>query len=193
MYPPSIQKLIEIFSNFPTIGSRTATRFVFYLLKLPQEEFENFLTSLKEIKETTKICPSCFNCFTSNEDLCPICKDNSRDKSLLCIVEKEADLESLEKAQTYQGLYFILGGTVNLKKMNIRIKELKEKISNGNFQEIVIATNPTPEGETTALYLERELKSFNIKTTRLGCGLPVGGELEYADEDTLKNALQHRK
>jgi len=194
MYPPLIQKLIEIFSKFPTIGPKTAARFVFYLIKLPKEDFENFLSSLREIRETTKLCSSCFNPFSSTEEknLCLICEDSNRDRSLLCVIEKEADLESLEKIKKYKGLYFILGGTINPKN-HIRINELKEKIKSGNFQEIIIATNPTTEGEATALFLERELEPFNLKLTRLGRGLPVGGELEYADEDTLESALQHRK
>ena len=191
MYSQPIQKLIEIFSKFPSIGHKTAARFVFYLIKLPKEDFENFLSSLKEVRESIKLCPSCFNP-TKEENLCLICGDNNRNRSLLCIVEKEADLESIEKIKKYKGLYFILGGTVSPKN-NIRIEELKNKIKSGNFQEIIIATNSTTEGEATALFLERELKLFNLKLTKLGRGLPVGGELEYADSDTLESALQHRK
>ena len=193
MYSPSIQKLIDFFSKFPTVGPRTAARFVSYLIKMPQENFEEFLASLKEIKSKTKLCPSCFN--PSEEDLCPICQDKSRNQSLLCVVEKEADLNSIENTKKYKGLYFILGGVISLRKnkREIRIEELKERIKNANFQEIIIATNPTPEGESTALFLERELKPFNIKLTRLGRGLPQGGELEYADPDTLESALDSRK
>ncbi len=202
MYSPHIQKLIELFSKFPTVGPRTAARFVFYLIKLPQDNFEELLNSLKELKNTTKLCPSCFNPYEGEkQDLCPICQDKRRDSSLLCVVEKEADLNSIESTKKYKGFYFILGGTINLKKeRNVRINELKEKIKNGDFKEIIIATNPTPEGETTALFLERELKTKpgfpekpGFKITRLGRGLPVGGELEYADLDTLESALQTRK
>jgi len=200
MYPESIQKLIDLFSKFPTVGPRTAARFVFYLIKMPQDKFEELINSIKELKNTTKLCPSCFNPYNPSlnsgqeENLCPICRDKGRDNSLLCIVEKEADLNSIENTKKYKGLYFILGGTIDLRKeKNIRIKELKEKIKNSKFEEIIIATNPTPEGETTALFLERELKDFKIKLTRLGRGLPVGGELEYADSDTLESALQSRK
>lgn len=194
MYSPHIQKLIELLSKFPTVGPRTAARFVFYLIKLPQDEFEKLLGSLKELKTGTKLCPSCFNPFdSSKEELCPICQDKTRDQSLLCVLEKEADLNSIENTKKYKGLYFILGGTINLRKeRNVRINELKEKIKNNNFKEIIVATNPTPEGETTALFLERELKNSNIKLTRLGRGLPVGGELEYADPETLESALKSR-
>lgn len=196
MYPPIIQKVIELFSKFPTVGPRTAARFVFYLIKLPQEKFDELLNSLKDLRQSIKICSSCFNPFEdSEESLCPICRDNSRNKGLFCIVEKETDLISIEKTKKYQGLYFVLGGTIGLKKdkKNIRIEELKEKIKNNGFKEIILATNPTTEGEATAFYIERELKSFGIKITRLGRGLPVGGELEYADQDTLSSALEGRK
>lgn len=203
MYPKSIQKLIDLFSKFPTVGPRTASRFVFYLIKLPQEKFEELLNSLKDLKKSIKICSSCFNPFDpsagsgqAEETLCSICRDNSRDKNLLCVVEKETDLITIENIKKYKGLYFILGGAIGLKKddkKKVKIEELKERIKNGNFKEVIIALNPTTEGETTALYLERELKSLGSRTTRLGRGLPVGGELEYADEDTLSSALEGRK
>lgn len=198
MYPKSIQKLIELFSKFPTVGPRTAGRFVFYLIKLDQEKFDELLNSITDLRKAIKICSSCFNPFEALDDsnLCPICKDNSRDKTLLCIIEKEIDLTSIEKTKKYKGLYFILGGTINLKNNDnskIRIEELKQRIKNDNFQEIIIATNPTTEGEATALFIKKELKPLNIKITRLGRGLPVGGELEYADEETLTSAFEGRK
>ena len=197
MYPKSIQKLIELFSKFPTVGPRTASRFVFYLIKLDQEKFDELLNSVTDLRKAIKICSFCFNPFEALDDkeLCPICADNSRDKALLCIIEKEIDLISIEKTKKYKGLYFILGGTIDLKKNNkdVKIEELKQRIENSNFQEIIIATNPTTEGEATTLFIERELKPFNIKITRLGRGLPVGGELEYADEETLTSALEGRK
>lgn len=200
MYPKSIQKLIDLFSKFPTVGPRTAARFVFYLIRLPQEKLEELSSLINSLKKRIKICPSCFNPFdpsTSSGQVCSICSDNSRDKNLVCVVEKETDLITIEKTKKYKGLYFVLGGTVGLKeedKNKIRIKELKEKIKNGNFKEIIIAINPTPEGETTALLIERSLASFfQGRVTRLGRGLPVGGELEYADEDTLSSAFEGRK
>lgn len=190
IYSKSIQKLIDLFSKFPTVGPRTATRFVFYLIKLPQEKIEEIIKGITDLKKSTRICSSCFNPFEvegEKENLCAICRDNSRDKSLLCIVEKETDLSAIEKTKKYKGLYFILGGE------NLRIAELKEKIKNSGFKEIIIALNPTTEGEIIALRIERELKPLNIKTSRLGRGLPIGGELEYADEDTLSNSLEGRK
>lgn len=200
MFSPSIQKLIKIFSKFPTVGPRTAARFVFYLMKLPKEEIDNLIKSITNLRQDVKICSFCFNPFEGEdeESLCQICQDSSRDRTLLCIIEKETDLIPLEKTKKYNGFYFILGGTVStLKKADIeklRTKELKERISTRpEIKEIIIATNPTTEGEATALYLERLLKPLNKKITRLGRGLPMGAELEYADEETLGSALEGRK
>lgn len=203
-YPPTIKKLIELFSKFPTVGPRTAARFVFYLMGLKKEEVDELMKSIQDLNKV-KLCIFCFNSFEGEGELCPICKNPTRDKNLLCIVEKEADLLSLEKTRKYNGLYFILGGLVStFKKVDVeklRMKELEEKlktpekfgITGAKFQEIIIALNPTAEGEATTLYLERFLKPFGIKVTRLGRGLPKGGELEYADEDTLGSSLESRK
>jgi len=225
MYPPTIQNLIKKFSKFPTIGPRTAARFVFYLIKLSGEEINELIKLILELKEKVKLCEFCFNPFSpptnfaldaksikttesntklvggkplETNQLCQICSDPGRDKTLLCVVEKESDLQSLEKTKKYKGFYFILGGTVSaLKKKDIeklRIKELEARVKNHpEIQEIIIAINPTPDGEATTLYLERLLKPFNKKITRLGRGLPVGGELEYADEETLSSALESRR
>lgn len=207
MYSPSVQKLIGLFSKFPTVGPRTAARFVFYLMGLKKEEIEELLKSIAELKKNIKICPFCFKPseLKSENNFCEICSNPARDKSLLCIVANETDLESIEKIKKYNGRYFILGGTVSaLKKSDIeklRIKELEEKIKNHpEIQEIILAINPTPDGETTTLYLERLLKPLTCgeqgrtkKITRLGRGLPIGAELEYADEETLRSALEGRK
>lgn len=204
MFSPAIQKLISLFSKFPTVGPRTATRFVFYLLELSKEEVEELVNSISKLKKDVKICSFCFNPFepstssSQEEELCKICSNPIRDKTLLCIVEKETDLITLEKTKKYTGRYFILGGTVSkLKKADIeklRTEELEERIKNHpEIKEIIIATNSTVEGEATALYLKRLLKLFNKKITRLGQGLPIGAELEYADEETLSSALENRK
>lgn len=215
MFPPSIQKLIDLFSKFPTVGPRTAARFVFYLLKLPQEKFDELIKSMNDLRSDIKNCIFCYNPFQTDEShniLCPICRDNSRNKNLLCIVEKESDLISIENIKKYKGIYFILDGTVSaLRKEDIeklRVAALEERIKNpesfglagAKFQEIIIAANPTTEGDATALYLERKLKLIPPKEgeqmpkiTRLGRGLPVGAELEYADEETLENAFEGRK
>ncbi len=197
MYSRSIQKLIELFSKFPTVGPRTASRFVFYLLGLTKEEVDEITLSINQLKENVKLCSFCYKSFEKEGDLCEICGNQSRDKSLLCIVEKETDLIPIEKTKKYQGRYFILGGTVSTFKKDevkkIRMQELLETIKDSKIKEIIIALNPTSEGEATALYLERNLKPLNKKTSRLGRGLPVGAELEYADEETLGAAFEGRK
>jgi len=198
MYSPTIQKLIDLFSEFPTVGPRTASRFVFYLLKLPKEEVQDLMIAISKLKGSVKICNSCFNPFEGEGELCEICQNPSRDKSQLSIVANETDLTAIEKTKKYKGLYFILGATVSaLKKSDLeklRIKELENVIKNrSEVQEIILAMNANTEGEATVLYLERFLKAFNKKITRLGRGLPIGGELEYADQETLSSALEGRK
>jgi recombination protein RecR len=198
MHSPSIQKLIDIFSKFPTVGPRTAARFVFYLLGKKKEEIDELVAAIQDLKKNVKICSFCFKPFEGETALCQICSNPSRDRTLLCIVEKETDLLSIEKIKKYRGLYFILGGTVSrFKKADIeklRIKELEERIKkHPEIKEIILAINPTLEGEATTLYLERLLKPYNKKITRLGRGLPIGGELEYADEETLSSALESRR
>jgi recombination protein RecR len=201
MHSPSIQKLINLFSKFPTIGPRTASRFAFYLLKMNREETEELLKAISEAKNKVKFCRSCFKSFeegNNKSELCEICRDSRRQKNLICLVEKETDLYSIEKIKKYQGVYFILGGLIsNFKKTDlekIRIENLLDKFKSSQPpQEIIIALNPTTEGEATSLYLERKLKPFNVKVSRLGRGLPIGGELEYADDETLASALEGRK
>jgi recombination protein RecR len=198
MHSQTVQKLIEIFSKFPTIGPRTAARFVFYLIGLKKEEINELMIGLSELKKNIKICSLCFNAYEGQGNICEICLNNSRDKSTLCVVEKETDLDSIEKTKKYRGRYFVLGGTISrLKKSDIeklKIKELEARVGQDReIKEVIIAINPTSDGEATSLYLERLLRPSNKKITRLGRGLPVGGELEYADEETLSSALENRK
>ena len=214
MHSPTIQKLINLFSKFPTIGPRTASRFVFYLLRLTEREIKELTSAILKLKENVKLCKLCYKSFEPSTssgqkaegEVCQICQDPRRDKSLICLVEKETDLISIEKTRKYQGLYFIFGGE-ELKK--IRIQEFLERVKNPEIgeedksssspfaatqvKEVIIALNPIAEGEAFALYLERTLKPLGKKTTRLGRGLPFGGELEYADEETLSSALEGRK
>ncbi len=201
MYPKAIQKLIEAFSLFPTVGPRTAGRFVFYLLKAPDSEIENLIHELDNLRKEIRQCAFCFNPFQAVEDeqqtgLCIICRDEARDLTLLCIVEKESDLEQLEKTKQYHGRYFILGGVNDILKkdglQSIRAQELKSRVTD-EVKEIILALNPTTEGEAGVLYLERLLKPYGKKVTRLGRGLPMGGELEYADDETLRSALEGRR
>lgn len=203
MYPKSIQKLIEIFSKFPTVGPRTAARFVFYLLKLSKEEVEELTKSISQLKDQIKLCQFCFNPFDPSTDsgqeseLCQICQKPERDKSQLLVIEKESDLASIENTKKYKGRYFILGGTVSAFKKkdveNLRAEKLLKRAKEPEIKEIILALNPTTEGTATILYLERLLKPLNKKISRLGRGLPVGAELEYADEETLSSALETRK
>jgi len=195
----SIDKLINIFRKFPTVGSRTAGRFVYYLMKLPKDRIDELIFSIQELKNKIKLCELCFNPFEGEGRVCSICQNPSRNKNMLCIVEKETDLLSLESTRKFGGLYFILGGTVGTMRQEeinqLRIEELKKRISTGNFTEIIVALNPTPEGRTTSVLVEQTIKviSPNVKITHLARGIPVGGELEYADEETLESALEGRK
>ena len=205
----SIKKLTELFTKFPTVGPRTAGRFVYYLIKQPKEKIDELTSAILELKNKIKLCQFCFQPYEAlaEEGLCPICQNPSRNKQLLCIVEKEMDLETIEKTKKYNGLYFILGGTVGTMKPeeinNLRIEELKLRVTKPfdaaqgqkGFSEIIIALNPTQEGKATSILVERALKEINFagKITHLAKGIPVGGELEYADEETLESAFDGRK
>ncbi len=195
MFPSCIQNLINEFSKLPGIGPKAAERIVFYLLEKPKKEVKEFIKAIIEIKTKTKICQQCFN--ISEDKLCQICSDPKRNKSIICIVEEPLDIIPLEKTGQFKGLYHVLGGTIasseGITPEKLHIKELIKRVKKEKIKEVIIATNPTTEGETTALYLVRLLKSLNIKITRLGRGLPTGASLEYADEITLSNALIGRK
>lgn len=202
MYSPSIQKLIDLFSKFPTVGPRTATRFVFYLLRKDKKEIKELISAIINLKKTIKFCQFCFKPFEvkneNSQNFCEICSDPVREKSTLCVLANEIDLAAIEKTKKYRGRYFILGGTVPvLKKRDLeklRIKQLEKLLKeHQEIKEIILAFNPNQEGEITSLYLERIIKPFNKKITRLGRGLPVGGEIEYADEETITAALEGRK
>jgi len=204
MQSQTIQKLVALFSKFPTIGPKTAARFVYYLIGQKKEGIDEITSAISDLKKNIKTCAYCFKPFEpfgsaqGKVHLCEICSNPGRDKSMLCVVEKEPDLNSIEKTKKYHGRYFILGGTISrLRKTEIdklRIKDLVLRVKRGtNTKEIILAINPTHEGEATTLYLERLLKPFGKKITRLGRGLPIGGELEYADEETLTSALEGRK
>jgi recombination protein RecR len=197
----SIDKLKNIFRDFPTVGPRTAGRFVYYLLKLPKNRIDELVSAIQELSSNIKLCSFCFNPFEGGSDLCPICANPSRSRNLLCVVEKEADLLSLESTKKFNGLYFVLGGTVTIMRKEdvglLRIEELKKRITNNNFSEIIVALNPTPEGRATSVFVESAIKGIGKfplpRITHLAKGIPVGGELEYADEETLESALEGRK
>lgn len=200
----SIRKLTNMFGKFPTIGPRTAGRFVFYLISQPKETADELVRAILELKNNIKICPLCFNAFepagvgAPTQNICAICQDPQRNKTLLCIVEKETDLLSIENTQKYKGLYFVLGGTITARKpdgAHLRIEALKNRVKTGNFSEIIIALNSTTEGKSTSILVQRALKELQptFKVTHLAQGLPVGSELEYADEETLESAFEGRK
>lgn len=196
MYSPKIQNLINQFAKLPSIGPKTAQRLVFYLLKQSPAELSRFGEAIEKIKDSVRQCGQCFN--FSEGDPCLICADNRRERDLLCVVEKPQDVMALEKTKGFNGLYHVLGGNINalenLTPDNIKIKELETRIKTGAVKEIILALNPDLPGETTSLYLIKLLKQFpDLKITRLGRGLPMGADLEYADEITLENALKSRQ
>lgn len=194
MLPHSIQNLINQFSKLPSVGPRTAGRYVFWLLKQPDVDLQKFGQLITTLKTDLKTCKNCFN--YANEDLCVMCSSPKRDHSVICVVEEALNIIPMERTEKYQGLYHVLGGTINPPKgitpENLRIQEFITRVRNNGVKEIVIATSPTTYGDATALCLVNALKSFPIKITRLARGLPTGADLEYADETTLSQALDHR-
>jgi recombination protein RecR len=192
-YPSAIQNLIEKLSELPSVGPKTAERYVFYLLKQADEKLKNLAAAIGELREKTTLCQSCLSIAEKNP--CPICADKNRRSEILCLVENTRDLAALESTRQYDGHYFVLGGLINtideVRPEDLNIDKLVKKIKNDNIKEIILALNFTLEGETTALYLTKILKG-HLKITRLAKGLPAGSDLEYADEITLTNALKNR-
>jgi recombination protein RecR len=193
-FPPPIQKLIQEFTKLPTVGPKTAERYVFYLLKQSPEKLQEFAQYIVELREKITICSNCLSIAESNP--CSICSDVKRDKNTLCIVSDSRDMLVIENTRQYNGLFFILGGEINtimgIKPENLNIKKLVQKTNQEKIQEIILALNPTIEGETTAMYLTKLLKPLKIKITRIARGLPMGSDIEYADEMTITNALKYR-
>ena len=192
--PNAIQNLIEAFERLPGIGPKTAQRLTFYLLHAPLEESQALSQAALDMKEKTVLCSVCFN--IGEEDPCLVCADPKRDKELLAIVEDPLDVLALEKAG-YKGLYHVLHGVIapleNIGPDELRIREILPRLKDGTIKEIILATNPTMEGEATAMYIQRLIGPLGIKITRIARGLPVGGDLEYADETTLNRALEGRR
>ncbi len=194
LYPKPIQDLIDYFSRWPTVGPKTAERYVFYLLNQDIEHLQKLAQAIVELKEKIVVCRTCLAIAESNP--CPICADQKRDQSLVCVVANTRDMLSIETTGAYNGLYHILGGNLdaikNIKPEQLNINLLLNRIKNKPIKEVILALNPTIEGETTALYLTKLLKPYKIRITRLAKGLPMGADLEYADEITLTNALKYR-
>ncbi len=195
LYIKSVEKLINEFRKLPAIGPKSARRIVYYLLKLPPRQIEDFARSLIEMKEKVKFCSLCYN--LSEEDTCHICRDGSRDQEKICIVEEVGDVTILEKTGRYRGLYHVLGGLLspieNIGPTELRIPGLMERIKKNRVSEVIIALNPTVEGESTAMYIQKMVAPLGAKPTMLASGLPVGGDLEYADEITIGRALADRR
>ncbi|MEK7617339.1 MAG: recombination mediator RecR [Patescibacteria group bacterium] len=192
--PKSVQNLIEAFERLPGIGPKTAQRLTYYLLHAPREEAQKLADAAIAMKDKTKICSTCFN--IGEEDPCNICDDSSRDQTIIVIVEDPLDVLALEKSG-YKGLYHVLHGVIspleNIGPDEIHIRELLPRLKKGEVKEIILATNPTMEGEATAMYIQRLLSPLGVKITRIARGLPVGSDLEYADETTLSRAIEGRK
>ncbi|NLP13191.1 MAG: recombination protein RecR [Clostridium sp.] len=194
-YAAPVAKLIEEFEKLPGIGHKTAQRLAFHVLNMSQEKADRLANAISEAKLKTKSCSVCGN--LTDSDVCSLCSSQNRDRSLICVVEDPRDVAAMEKIREFKGLYHVLHGAISpmqgIGPEDIKIKELLERISEGNVKEVIIATNPNIEGEATAMYISRLVKPLGIKTTRIAHGIPVGGDLEYADEVTLAKALEGRR
>ncbi len=194
--PRTVTRLIEEFHRLPGIGPKTAQRLTFYLLRAPKDQAESLAQALTQLKERVTTCAICAN--IAEENPCAICRDESRDRSMICVVEEPLDVLALERTREYHGLYHVLHGAISpvegIGPEDLKIQELLARLRrDSSVQEIVLATNPNLEGEATAMYLERLIKPLGVRMTRLARGLPVGGDLEYADEVTLTRALEGRR
>lgn len=194
-FPPSFETLIDAFATLPGIGRKSAQRLAFHILSIPEVEAEAFAASILDARKSVHSCPVCQN--LTDSDLCPVCRSEKRDKSVVCVVAEPRDVASIERSREFDGVYHVLHGVLspmnNIGPDDIRIKELMERISSGTVQEVIMATNPDTEGDTTAMYLSRLIKPFNVKVTRLAYGIPVGSNLEFTDEATLLRALEGRR
>ena len=195
--PEPLDRLILALERLPGIGPKTASRLAFYLLKGSQEFSDDLADALKMVKDGTTSCNTCFNITDAGREECVICADPNRDQSIVCVVEDPLDMVALEKTAGFKGRYHVLQGALSpiegIGPDDIRIHELEERVKNGGIAEVIIATNPSMEGDATALYLRQRLNKYQVKLTRLARGLPVGGDLEYADQSTLLRALAGRQ
>jgi len=191
----TVNRLIQLLSSLPGIGPKSAQRLTYYLLRAPSETVRQLTEAISAVKQKTRLCSSCFN--ISDSEVCPICRSDERERSKICIVEQPQDILALEHVGVYQGLYHVLHGAISptegVGSDDIRIRELMERLKNGRIEEVILATNPTLEGETTAMYLNRLISPLGIRVTRLARGLPFGTELEYADDVTLTRAIEGRQ
>lgn len=197
LLPAPIQNLIHAFERLPGIGPKTASRLAFYMLRSPEEISQQLAEALTAIKSATSFCQECFNITLAGQQRCEICEDSRRDPAVICVVEEPMDVMVLEQTGGFQGRYHVLHGVLSpiegVGPEDLKIRALLERVANGQIREIILATNPSMEGDATALYLRQQLLPFGVRLTRLARGLPVGGDLEYADQNTLLRALAGRQ
>ena len=194
-FPAALQDLADQFARLPGIGGKTAQRLAFHVLGLSLQEAEAFAEAIVHAKQTVHTCPVCQN--LTDKDLCPICQDDMRDRSIICVVAEPRDVIAMERSREFRGVYHVLHGVISplnhVSQDDIRIKELLSRVAAGGVREVIMATNPDTEGEATAMYISRLLRPLEVKVTRLAYGVPVGSQLEYADEVTLLRALEGRQ
>ncbi len=192
----ALEKIIGLFRRFPGVGPKQAERFAMYVVRASSSEIESLVEALREVKSSVRYCRECFN--YAEGDLCPVCADAGRDRSVICVVERPQDLAAIEKAKSFSGVYHVLHGAVSpvagVQPEHIRMKELLERVraSDGAVKEVIIATNPDADGEATAMYLTRLIKPYVDRITRIAYGVPLGGDIDYMDEVTLGYALKGR-
>ncbi len=195
LYTTSFSKLIDVFRKMPGVGSKSAVRMAYYILSLSEEETKEITDAITEAKSKIHYCSVCQN--ITETDPCEICSNPRRDSSILCIMDKPKDVVALEKTREYFGLYHVLHGSISpmdgIGPDDLKIKELVHRIANGNFKEVIMANNPSIEGEATAMYISKLIKPFGVKVSRIAYGIPVGGDLEYADQITLAKAIEGRR
>jgi len=194
-FPAAMERLTEQFARLPGIGGKTAQRLAFHILSLPAEEAEQFADAILVAKRTVRTCSVCQN--LTDQEICSVCQDPERDHGLICVVAEPKDVVAMERAREFNGVYHVLHGVISplnhVGPDDLRIRELLARVAEGDVRDIIMATNPDTEGETTAMYLSRLLRPLEVKVTRLAYGIPVGSQLEYADEVTLLRALEGRR
>ena len=194
-FPAALERLTEQFARLPGIGSKTAQRLAFHVLSMPDDQAAEFAAAITDAKKTIKTCPVCQN--LTDREICSICDDEERDHGLICVVAEPRDVIAMERAREFHGVYHVLHGVISpLNHMgpdDIRIKELLQRVAKGGIREVIMATNPDTEGEATAMYISRLLRPMEVRVTRLAYGIPMGSQLEYADEVTLLRALEGRQ
>ena len=194
-FPTALQELADQFARLPGIGGKTAQRLAFHVLSLPYEEAESFADAILAAKKEVHTSPCCQN--LTDRELCPLCDDDMRDKGVICVVAEPKDVIAMERSREFNGLYHVLHGVISplnhVTQDDLKIRELLKRVASGQVREVIMATNPDTEGEATAMYISRLLRPMEVKVTRLAYGVPVGSQLEYADEVTLSRALEGRQ